>query len=313
KLVVDEIEQILALGFTRINIADDLFTASKQRVNALCEEILERDVRFTWSAFARVNTVDREILAVMRKAGCDAISFGIESGNPEMLKRVRKGITVEQAREATRICKEAGITTHASFMVGLPGESPETLGDTARLAQELDIYYGYHMLAPFPGTTVRDEIEQYDLEILTNDWSLYDANHPVVRTSKVGPADMDAFVRTCDEILDYQWQEVLKRYESRQCTPHEELLVVGKKRMHLIFRLLSEDIIEQLAAPGAQGADPAALFTPAVVEKVGGDGSFVSWTLKTLIDAGYIRYESANGNSRLYWTHNRELDRLPVA
>ncbi|MDX9761108.1 MAG: radical SAM protein [Desulfomonilia bacterium] len=313
KLVVDEIEQILALGFTRINIADDLFTASKQRVNALCEEILERDVRFTWSAFARVNTVDRELLAVMRKAGCDAISFGIESGNPEMLKRVRKGITVEQAREATRICKEAGITTHASFMVGLPGESPETLGDTARLAQELDIYYGYHMLAPFPGTTVRDEIEQYDLEILTNDWSLYDANHPVVRTSKVGPADMDAFVRTCDEILDYQWQEVLKRYESRQCTPHEELLVVGKKRMHLIFRLLSEDIIEQLAAPGAQGADPAALFTPAVVEKVGGDGSFVSWTLKTLIDAGYIRYESANGNSRLYWTHNRELDRLPVA
>ena len=198
-------------------------------------------------------------------------------------------------------------------MVGLPGESPETLQDTARLAQELGIYYGYHMLAPFPGTTVREEIEKYDLEILTDDWSLYDANHPVVRTSRVSPEDMEAFVRACEDFLDHQWQEVLKRYESRQCTPHEELLVVGKKRMHLIFKLLSEDIIEQLAAPAAPGTDPAALFTPAVLQKVGGDGSFVSWTLKTLIDAGYIKYESANGNSRLYWTHNLEVDRLPVA
>ena len=104
KLVVDEIEQILAYGFTRINIADDLFTANKQRVGVLCEEILNRGVKFAWSAFARVNTVDRELLAIMKEAGCDAISFGIESGNPEMLKRIKKGITIEQAREATRIC-----------------------------------------------------------------------------------------------------------------------------------------------------------------------------------------------------------------
>jgi radical SAM superfamily enzyme YgiQ (UPF0313 family) len=312
KLVVDEIEQILAYGFTRINIADDLFTASKQRVNVLCEEILRRGVKFAWSAFARVNTVDREILAVMKKAGCDAISFGIESGNPEMLKRIRKGITIEQAREATRICKEADITTHASFMVGLPGETPETLTQTARFAEELGIFFGYHMLAPFPGTTVREEIDKYDLQILTDDWSLYDANHPVVRTSRVRPEDMTSFVRTCDEILDSQWQDVLKRYGHGQCTPHEELLVVGRKRMNLIFKLLSEDVIEQLASQDGQGSDPVAVFSPSIMEKTGVDLEFASWTLKTLMDAGYIGYESANGNSRLYWTHNRHVDRLPV-
>jgi radical SAM superfamily enzyme YgiQ (UPF0313 family) len=311
-LVVDEIEQILALGFTRINIADDLFTADKQRVNTLCEEMLRRGVKFAWSAFARVNTVDREILAIMRRAGCDAVSFGIESGNPEMLKRIRKGITLEQAREATRLCKEAGITTHASFMVGLPGETPETLQDTARFARELDIYYGYHMLAPFPGTTVREEIEKYDLKILTDDWSLYDANRPVVCTSRVRPEDMESFVGAYDRVLDYQWQEVLRRYENKQCTPHEELLVVGKKRMHLIFKLLTEDVIEQIAHRGGQAKDPVAVFSPHVLEKVGGDLPFVSWTLKTLMDAGYIRCESLNGGSRLYWTHNREVDRLPV-
>ena len=313
KLVVDEIEQILAYGFTRINIADDLFTANKQRVSALCEEILHRGVKFTWSAFARVNTVDRELLAIMKEAGCDAISFGIESGNSEMLKRIKKGITIEQAREATRICKEAGITTHASFMVGLPGETPETLAETARFAQDLGIYFGYHMLAPFPGTTVREEIGSYDLQILTDDWSLYDANHPVVRTSKVSPEDMVSFVKTCDEILDSQWQEVLRRYESRQCTPHEELLVVGRKRMNLIFKLLSEDVIEQIELRGAQGSDPVAALAPAVVQKVGEDLKFVSWTLKTLMDAGYIRLDTSNGSSRFFWTHNREVDSLPVA
>ncbi|MBI5895708.1 MAG: cobalamin B12-binding domain-containing protein, partial [Desulfobacterales bacterium] len=72
KQVVDEIEQILAYGFTWINIADDLFTASKTRVQALCDEITRRGVRFVWSAFARVNTVDTEMLATMKAAGGDS-------------------------------------------------------------------------------------------------------------------------------------------------------------------------------------------------------------------------------------------------
>ena len=123
---------------------------------------------------------------------------------------------------------------------------------------------------------------------------------------------MTSFVRTCDEILDSQWQDVLKRYGHGQCTPHEELLVVGRKRMNLIFKLLSEDVIEQLASQDGQGSDPVAVFSPSIMEKTGVDLEFASWTLKTLMDAGYIGYESANGNSRLYWTHNRHVDRLPV-
>ncbi|MFY9398884.1 MAG: radical SAM protein [Desulfomonilia bacterium] len=313
KLVVDEIEQVLALGFTRINIADDLFTASKQRVFALCEEILKRGVRFEWSAFARVNTVDREILQIMKQAGCDAISFGIESGNPGMLKTIKKGITIEQAREATRLCKEAGITTHASFMVGLPGETPETLADTARLAEELDIFYGYHMLAPFPGTSVREEIDKYDLEILTDDWALYDANHAVVRTSKVSPSDIEAFVHAHEKILDEEWQEVLKRYEKRATTAYEDLLVMGKKKMNLIFKLLSEDIIEELSSPDGKGRDSAELFLEQLAERTGFDLPFVSWTIQTLLDSGCLKVDSNGMSSRLYWTHNRSVDRLEIA
>jgi radical SAM superfamily enzyme YgiQ (UPF0313 family) len=149
-----------------------------------------------------VNTVDEEIIAVMKDAGCDSISFGIESGNQEMLKRVRKGITLEQARRATEICKEAGIITHASFMVGLPGETAGTMEDTSRFAQRLGIYFGYHFLAPFPGTTVREEREKFDIEFLTDDWSRYDANSPIVRTSGATPEEMAAFVDHYDRTMD---------------------------------------------------------------------------------------------------------------
>ena len=80
-LVVDEIEHVLSYGITRINIADDFFTSNKKRVRALCDEIMKRNIKFEWSAFARVDSVDKECLEMMLKAGCDTVSFGIESGN----------------------------------------------------------------------------------------------------------------------------------------------------------------------------------------------------------------------------------------
>jgi anaerobic magnesium-protoporphyrin IX monomethyl ester cyclase len=311
-LVVDEIEDILSYGFTRINVADDLFTANKERVKILCAEIKRRGVKFAWSAFARVNTVDREILEVMKDAGCDSVSFGIESGNAEMLKRIRKGITLEQAREATKICKEAGIITHASFMVGLPGETLETLKDTTDFAEELDIVYGYHFLAPFPGTTVKEELEKYDLKILTEDWTRYDANSPVVYTSGVGPAEMEAFVKKYESTLEEEWQEVVDRYARKECTPHEELLVEGRRRMNLIYKLLSEDLIEELCHTESTTADPLKTFSERIADKVGEDYPFVSWTLKTLMDRGYLKFESPNGTKRLFWTHNTMNDYHPA-
>jgi radical SAM superfamily enzyme YgiQ (UPF0313 family) len=311
KLVVDEIEEILSYGFTRINVADDLFTANKERVKVLCAEIKRRGVKFAWSAFARVNTVDRELLEIMKDAGCDSISFGIESGNAEMLKRIRKGITLDQAREATKICKEAGIITHASFMVGLPGETLETLKDTTTFAEGLDIVFGYHFLAPFPGTTVREELDKYDLQILTDDWSRYDANAPVVCTSGVTPEDMARFVKEYEDKLAEEWQETVERCARKEGTPHEELLVQGRRRMTLIYRLLSEDIIDDECTAEGRLEDPLETFSERVAEVVGEEYSFVSWTLKTLIDKGLLKAESPNGKTRLYWTHNLQSDYHP--
>lgn len=302
-LVVDEIEDILSYGFTRINIADDLFTSNKQRVAAFCEELKRRDIKITWTAFARVNTVDPEVLCMMRDAGCDCISFGIESGNQEMLKRVKKGITLEQARRAVAYCKEVGIGAHASFMVGLPGESPSTINDSSVFAESLDIDYGYHLLAPFPGTTVREELPSFDLTILTDDWNLYDANVPVVCTSGLTPAQMADFVKAYEDKHRQIWDEMVAKVESGNSTDYEYLRVAGFERMQLVFKLLNTDLIEE---HGVQ-ADFDSLCTR-ITQATGMKSGLVAETLKQLRHAGYIKTMSADAGSSWYWTHNNRAD-----
>jgi anaerobic magnesium-protoporphyrin IX monomethyl ester cyclase len=246
QLVLDEIEQIINLGFKRINIADDLFASDTKRVKEICNGIKERNLKFTWSAFARVDTVNQDMFNAMADAGCDSVSFGIESGNPEMLKRVKKGITLTQATNAVRMCKQAGMLAHASFMVGLPGETKETLKQAADFAESLKILFGYHYLAPFPGTTLCEKVKEYDLEILTKDWAKYDANDAIVKTSSLQPQDMRDFVALYNEVIEGQWQDVMDGYKKGKNTPLDDMRVEGHWRMNLTFKILKEDLIEKI-------------------------------------------------------------------
>jgi len=298
--VVDEMESLVGMGFTRINIADDLFTSRKQRVLEVCDLMRRRGLSLAWTAFSRVNTVDGEMLRAMRAAGCDCISFGIESGNAEMLQRIRKGITLEQARRAVALCKEAGILAHASFMVGLPGETPETLEQTDRFAKSLGILYGYHFLAPFPGTTVREEIEDFDLQILTSDWSLYDANRPVVRTSRLSPEQMARFVADFEKGHHEEMKRLEAGYVQGTNTPQENLVVEGTRRTALLYRILSEDLIEGCGARDGASSVPEALdrLSRHIADTAGVDRQFTSRTLAAVYGAGHIEYREGAGGWR---------------
>jgi len=309
--VMDEIEEILSYGITRINVADDLFTSNKKRVQEMCGQILARGLNFTWSAFARVNTVDRETLKLMRDAGCDAISFGIESGNPEMLRRVRKGITLDQARNAVTLCKEAGIFAHASFMVGLPGESPETLADTHAFAQSLGIAYGYHFLAPFPGTDVREKIEEYDLEILTDDWTRYDANSAIVKTSRLSPEEMKAFVGMFNADIQEEWEQQVRDYRAGRGLPENNLRVGGHFRMQLTYRLLSEDLIEthgHCAIDHLSENSAVSTLCSRLSDATGFDPPLVRRTIEDFVAAGYLEATPAGDAMEWRWTENGRFD-----
>jgi len=114
---------------------DDTFTIRKSRILELCEKF--KPLNFTWSCTSRVHA-DLETLKAMRSAGCRLFIVGFESGDPQILKNIKKGATVQQAREFMKNCKKAGIVVHGDFIIGLPGETPETIETSVKFAQELD-------------------------------------------------------------------------------------------------------------------------------------------------------------------------------
>ncbi len=309
KLIVDEIETLVNMGFDIINIADDLFTANKKRVAMICEEIIKRDIRFLWSAFARVDTVSREVLELMKKAGCSAVGFGIESGNPEMLKRVKKGITVDQARQAVALCREVGMRVHASFMVGLPGETRQTLQDSLNLVRELDIEHGYHFLSPFPGTDVREQIKDFDLQILTDDWERYDANSAIVQTSALTPEEMNAFaLEACRPMTD-KWEKTQSRVKAGNATDAERLEVECSDRLNLIFEILSKDMIEEAGVFAQDGQDPVLQLSGEIARRTGGEPDFISRYIRLWMEKGFLAVSSGNGTVTWSWAPSA----LPLA
>lgn len=306
KCVLDEMQQIIDYGFERINIADDLFAVDKERVKEICAGIKERGLKFSWSAFARVNTVNQEMLEAMVDAGCDSVSFGVETGNPEMLKRIKKGIKLEQVHAAIEMCKEAGMIAHASFMVGLPGETKETLAQTGQLVEGLDVLYGYHYLAPFPGTSVREKIDQYDLEILTDDWAKYDANDAIVKTSALLPEDIRAFVSRYDEEMEKDWRRLLIGYEKNTNSPMENLRVESHWRMQLTYKILKGDLIEKnsFIEPALfQGSKDSALreLCRRIIIGTNADSRIVNNTLSDFVNHGYLQAAISDQGCNWRW------------
>jgi hopanoid biosynthesis associated radical SAM protein HpnJ len=150
--VVAEIRRAFELfpNVKEIFFDDDTFAWGKARVLELCAKM--RPLNFTWSCTSRVHA-DFEMLRAMKEAGCRLLIVGFESGDPTILKNIKKGATVKQALAFMKNCKELGISVHGDFIIGLPGETPETIMRTIRFAEELDCETIQVSIAhPYPGT-----------------------------------------------------------------------------------------------------------------------------------------------------------------
>ncbi|MEK6893427.1 MAG: radical SAM protein [Nanoarchaeota archaeon] len=173
--VVDEFELLLKSGFKEVHVWDDMFATDLNRAKAICDEIMRRNLKFIWQleCGVRVNCVDKEFFDKCVHAGCYKVAFGFESGNNEVLKSINKGATIEQARDAVRWAKEAGMETSGFFMLGLPTDTKETMQQTIDFACSLDIDYAKAtILVPLPSTQIFDEFEKQGL-LKTKDWSRY--------------------------------------------------------------------------------------------------------------------------------------------
>jgi anaerobic magnesium-protoporphyrin IX monomethyl ester cyclase len=177
KNVVDEMEECLKLGIEEILIYDDTFTVNKQRALDICGEIIKRGLKFVWDIRARVDTIDEETLAALKKAGCQRIHFGVESGTEKILRALNKGITLNQIEKAFRLARAKGIDTLAYFMIGAPTETREDIYQTIKFAKKIKPDYVHiTILTPYPATIIyRQALEQ---GVIKSDYWREFALHP---------------------------------------------------------------------------------------------------------------------------------------
>lgn len=156
--VVDEIEE----AYRRYDIShfifvDDTLTVEKTRMYEICDEILRRGLEITWEGWTHANTVNEELLAAMKRAGLCRLSFGIESGNRDVLESLKKGADLDRIVAAYRAAKKVGLETRGSVILGLPGDTKATVEETIRFVKELkELDHCYFNIAmPYPGTEIR--------------------------------------------------------------------------------------------------------------------------------------------------------------
>jgi radical SAM superfamily enzyme YgiQ (UPF0313 family) len=147
---IDEIEYVVKkYNLKGIFFWDETFTVNQKRALAICEEIINRNLKFTWRCLTRVDTLSKSLLEKMYEAGCRHIEFGLESGDQAVRTQLQKKFPDEKAIEAIRWTREAGISANCDFIVGMPWETPQTLNKTIDLATKL-MADNIHITMAFP-------------------------------------------------------------------------------------------------------------------------------------------------------------------
>ena len=185
KNIMNELRVLKNLGIKHVHMYADLFTVNRDQVMSLSKLMIEENLGLSWTCNSRVDYVDEEMLQLMGKSGCTYISWGIESANEQILKKAAKGYRLEQAPRALQWAHEAGIRNWGYFIIGLPGETVETIQQTIKFSKDLPLDIAlFHVAAPYPGTP-------FFFEVLENNWF-----RPGTQWEQV---DMDK-----STVLDYQ-------------------------------------------------------------------------------------------------------------
>ena len=159
--VVAEMREIAELGYDHIWMSDDLFTLNYRRTFELAQAIEDAHLPLTWECLSRVTHVDQALFEQMHRAGCKRIFFGIESGDANVLKEMKKGITPDQARAAVEACVAAGIKAAGFFMVGYLGETTDSLIRSINFSSSLPLdYVSYTIAYPLPGTGFYERVRE---------------------------------------------------------------------------------------------------------------------------------------------------------
>ena len=177
--IIREIKALQEKGVQSVRFDDDTFGVSKKRIGELCDALANSCPGLKWSCELHVNLVDDKTISAMKNAGCHSIQIGIESGNNEILKKIRKNISIEEAIEACKIIKKNGINLETFFMVGFPQETEETLKDTFTAMKKVNAdNIIYNIFNPYPGTEAFELCKENGLIDDHYDCSLHNHHSP---------------------------------------------------------------------------------------------------------------------------------------
>ncbi len=164
RLIMEELWQLKELGINYINMYSDLFTVSREQVMELCQRMIDEKIDIKWTSNSRVDYVDEEMLQTMARAGSFMIAWGLESANEGILKRARKGADPAKAAQALTWARQAGIMNWGYFIIGLPGETEQTIRQTIDFARKMPLDIAlFHVAAPYPGTP-------FFFQVVENNW-----------------------------------------------------------------------------------------------------------------------------------------------
>jgi len=223
-------------------MVDDNFTQNPKNVAAVCRGMMERGIDVLWRCAGRVET-PRETLALMKKAGCVGICFGVESGSQKILDGIQKHVKIKDIRTAFDRCHEIGLLTHAFIMVGNIGEDQTTVQQTMDLISEIKPFnINVSITTPYPGTQLYDHAKRNGL-LLSEDWGRY--NHITedsagIKLEKMSPGDVVAAKKKIElffgeQARSYRHGQLLKSLDLNMLA---RLARMSLKDPSLVFRLL---------------------------------------------------------------------------
>lgn len=185
-------------------VADDTFTASKKRAFDVCQMIKESKIKFMWGCESRADVVDEALIIMLKEAGCSKIQFGLESADNEVLKKLKKFVTIEQIENAISLACKHGMHITASFIVGHACDTEETIEKTLSFVKYIQTTYGVSIAAsvntPFPGTEQFDKSDELGLEIYSNNWNDYRLHNTIISTSNLSKNQIQKYYQRALDI-----------------------------------------------------------------------------------------------------------------
>ncbi len=245
---VAEMEWLARHGARSVYFRDSTFNANHKWVREFCEAKRRAGVKMRWLCNSRVDTIEEGELAMMAEAGLEAVYFGVESGSQRVLDYYHKGTTVEQAREAFRICHKRGVATAAYFMIGAPEETRADIEESRRLARELGARYTYWFIyTPLPGAPLYDDFVARGYR---PDFTRFVFNRATIPVGDMTPRELEA--------IHAELVAEFRRTPTRREVWHRRLEILGSVRSWRDLRHLGRRLARKLRlAKPPTGSKPA--------------------------------------------------------